>query len=75
MPQTPPRNDQWLANQIAQLRADVAALKAQRTQYICTPAGVCVAIIGNLAADQNGVSTGLTGWGIASHRTGSWVQL
>jgi hypothetical protein len=35
----------------------------------------CKAIIGNIKYDNFGNLTTLTGWGIASHKIGSWVQL
>ncbi len=37
--------------------------------------GNTVVIIGDISTDpQTGKSTGLSGFGIASHMTGSWVQ-
>ncbi|HEY1690056.1 MAG TPA: hypothetical protein VGF95_14470 [Solirubrobacteraceae bacterium] len=35
----------------------------------------CVAIIGNVAYDNAGNATGLSGWGIASKSTGVWKKL
>lgn len=76
MPATNPNNDAWLAQQLAAMKRDITALKAQRTQYVVDPSNVCQAIIGHLQFDHQGTSTGLGNvWGIASHKTGSWVQL
>jgi hypothetical protein len=71
--QQPP--EQWFAQRLAALAQDVAALKKQSTQYVIDNTGVCQAIIGNLTHDHEGKSTGLTGWGLASYKTGSWVKL
>lgn len=76
MPATHGNNDRWLAQQLAQLKTDVAALKAQQTQYVVDTSGNCQAIVGHLQFDHQGNSTGLGNvWGLASHKTGSWVQL
>lgn len=66
---------QWLAQRLAQLARDVAGLKQQTTQYVIDSEGNCQAIVGNLTHDHEGNLTGLTGWGLASHKTGSWVKL
>lgn len=73
MPPVIPNQDGWLAAQIAQLKRDVAALKAQQTQYVVDAAGVTRAIIGNLATDPSGNSTGLSGFGIAALVGGVWT--
>jgi hypothetical protein len=79
-------------NWLAQLRALAAANAATSTQYVVehpprtkkeaeeeTPEserGVCTAIIGNLAAEPDGTSTGLSGWGIAvKSANGAWVKV
>lgn len=75
-------------NWLAQLRGLAAANAATSTQYVVeyparkagdkTPEserGVSMGIIGNLTHDHAGNSTGLTGWGQASKKTGSWVRL
>jgi len=74
MPGTQPNNDLWLAQQIAQLKRDIAALKAQRTQYITDASGHAQAIIGDIAHDPSGNSTGLSGFGVALWNGTSWVQ-
>jgi len=59
------------------------ALGAQQTQYVLNAQGNCVAIIGDIShapvnaytASPSMVPTGLTGWGIASKSSGTWVQL
>jgi hypothetical protein len=75
-------------NWLAQLRSLAAANAAGGTSYTVeypkrgagdtTPEserGVSMGIIGNLSHDHEGNSTGLTGWGQASKKTGSWVKL
>jgi hypothetical protein len=78
-------------NWLAQLRALAAANAATSTQYVVehpprtkkeaeeeipeSERGVCTAIIGNLAAEPDGTSTGLSGWGIAVLANGVWVSL
>lgn len=66
MPPTIPNQDAWLVAQLAQLKRDVAALKAQQTQYVIDASGTTQAIIGNLAAGPSGTATGLSGFGITS---------
>jgi hypothetical protein len=74
MPQYQQPSDQWYAQQLAEIKNDVTALKKQGTQYVIDPNGVCRAIIGNLKTDQNGTETGLSGWGIAVFTSdGHWV--
>lgn len=79
------------ANWLAQLRNLATANAATSTQYVVeypprtkkeaekgipeSERGVCMSIIGNLAHDHAGNPTGLTGWGQASKKTGSWVKL
>jgi hypothetical protein len=75
MPPVIPPAGQWFANQLAAIKADLAALKSQRTQYIIDAEGVCRAIVGNLASDPAGKSTGLTGFGIAVLKSGKWVNV
>jgi hypothetical protein len=83
LPSYPQPTDQWFANLLSQLRQGVAALSAGGTFYVVDPtilnpsAGSpnCKAIIGDISHDNFGNSTGLSGWGFASHKTGSWVQL
>ncbi len=75
MPGTQPNNDLWLAQQIAQLKRDVAALKAQRTQFIIDASNQAQAIIGNLAHDPSGTATGLTGFGLAVWDGLSWQDV
>jgi hypothetical protein len=75
MPPITPNNGAYLANLLAQLKQAQAALQAQRTQYVVDENGVCQAIIGNLSHDQAGTATGLSGFGVASHHSGSWVQV
>ncbi len=43
--------------------------------YVLDPSGECVVIIGDISADNTGASTGLSGAGLASKKTGNWVQL
>jgi hypothetical protein len=43
--------------------------------YVLGTGGECVAIIGDISKDNTGASTGLSGAGLASKMTGSWVQL
>lgn len=67
MPQYPQPADQWFAQQLAQIKRDLAALKVGGTQFVVDPAGVCRGIIGNLETDTKGEATGLgKSWGIAS---------
>lgn len=66
MPGVLPPTDQWLQNQLAQMKAGIAALKAQVTQYVVDAAGVNQAIIGDVSHDQSGNSTGYTGFGLVS---------
>lgn len=75
MPNYPEPSNQWLLQRIAKLAEDAQALKAQSTQYVIDNKEVCQAIIGNVTHDQHGNPTGLTGWGIASFKTGAWVKL
>lgn len=82
MPQVPRPANEWFAQQLAQLKAQIAGLQATSTQYITDPtitepsAGKpnCVVIIGDVSHDNFGNSTGLTGWGIASKSSGTWAQ-
>lgn len=75
-------------NWLAQLRSLAAANAATSTEYVVeypqrkagderkeSERGVSMGIIGNLSHDHAGNSTGLTGWGQASKKTGSWVKL
>lgn len=66
MPGINPPSQHWLAQQLASLKREVAALKAQRTQYIVDASGNAQAIVGNVAADATGAPTGLSGWGVAT---------
>lgn len=75
MPPTQPNNSLWLANQLADLKQQVAALKAQQTQFIVDASGTAQAIIGNLAADPLGNSTGLSGFGVATWNGSAWVKV
>jgi hypothetical protein len=75
MPSYPQPGDQWLVQQINQLKRDVAALKAQTTQYVTDSSGSAQAIIGQLAQDQAGTSTGLSGVGIATWNGAAWSKV
>lgn len=76
MPGFPPPANQWLAQKLSGLSTDVAALKAQGTEYIVDNEGVCQAIIGHLVAEPNGTSTGLSGWGVAvKTAAGTWEAM
>lgn len=74
MPGVNPPANQWFAVRLAQMEADIRALKAQRTQYVVDASGASQAIIGNLATDPNGNPTGLTGFGVAVLVGGEWVD-
>jgi hypothetical protein len=78
------RPQQWLAN----LRGLAATSAATTTEYVVeyperkagdtrgeSERGVSMGIIGNLSHDHAGNSTGLTGWGQASKKTGVWIKL
>ncbi len=43
--------------------------------YVLDTGGECVAIIGDISKDNTGTDTGLSGAGLASKKTGIWVQL
>ena len=75
MPPVIPNQNAWLAAQIAQLKRDVAALKAQQTQYVVDASGTTQAIIGNVGILPSGASTGHSGFGIASFqaKNGGWT--
>lgn len=69
-------SNQWLGQQLGALKGDVAALKAQGTEYIVDNEGVCRAIIGHLVAGPKGEATGLEGWGVAVlSGSGIWEKL
>ena len=81
-----PAYNQPTANAFALLLAGIQSTARggvlQTTTYVVDPStitatspGVCEFIVGNVAFDHAGNSTGLTGWGAASHSTGSWVKL
>ena len=77
MPPVLTPNNQWLAAQFQRSQEQTRALSAQQTEYILNPStSVCEAIIGHLQYDHQGNPTGLGDvWGIASHKTGSWVRI
>lgn len=64
--------------QLENLEKQVRALQTQQNMVITDPTGKegdpehnhAVVVIGSLKA-----ITGISGYGIASHKTGSWVQL
>jgi hypothetical protein len=73
MPKYPlPPGESRVVGELAAINRDIAALKKQTTQYVVNPEGVCTAIIGNLATEPSGASTGLEGWGIALLAAGHW---
>lgn len=72
---TQPPGQSRALGELAAINRDIAALKKQTTQYVVNPEGVCTAIIGNLAADLSGNSTGLEGWGVAVFAANGWVSL
>lgn len=74
MPARIPNSDSWLAGQVAQLKRDVAALKAQQTQYVVDSSGTTQAIIGNLAYNPSGNATGLSGFGVATWNGSHWQR-
>jgi hypothetical protein len=43
--------------------------------YVLDTNGECVVIIGDISKDSSGAPTGLSGAGLASRKTGGWVQL
>jgi hypothetical protein len=75
MPGFAPPAELWVAGKLSQLSTDVAALKAQGTEYIVDNEKVCRAIIGHLVAEPDGTATGLSGWGIAVYTGSEWVKL
>lgn len=82
MPPTIPSSDVWLSTQFEKLWAAIRGMQNQTT-YVLDPtvanpaAGTpnCKVIIGDITRDNFGNSTGLSGWGLASKRTGSWVSI
>lgn len=68
-------NSLWLAGQLAQTQRDLAALKAQTTQYVVDASGAAQAIVGNLTVDPQGNSTGLVGFGVAAWTGTKWVKV
>ena len=72
-----------LARALVGTSSAIQALGAQQTQYVLDTQGNCVAIIGDIShapvnaytSSPSMVPTELTGWGIASKKTGTWVQL
>jgi hypothetical protein len=75
MPQTPQPAELWLARELEALKGAVAGLKAQQTQFVIDSESIARAVIGNLTMDQNGNSTGLTGFGIATWNGTAWRKL
>jgi hypothetical protein len=88
IPNYPKPASQWLANQLAQVKATAAVSVSGGTSYVIEfpvrkpgetepehKRGETVGIEGNLAFDHEGNATGLSGWGQASFKTGSWVEL
>jgi hypothetical protein len=78
------RPQAWLAH----LRTLAATSAATTTEYVVeypprtagdtrgeSERGVSMGIKGSLTHDHAGNATGLTGWGQASKKTGSWVKL
>lgn len=77
--------------ELAEIKAKLRALAGLQTiyvtygnsYYVLDSSGDAVAILGDIdkapmgvgTGTQTSVSTGLTGRGIASYKTGSWVQL
>jgi hypothetical protein len=63
------------------LWTEIQNMKSQLAAFLTTIPikdnhGNTVALIGNIATDpQTGASTGLSGFGIASKKTGAWVSL
>ena len=82
MPPVITSDQRWLSDQIEKLWGAVRG-QANQTTFVIDPTVAnpsaghpnCVAIIGALEFDNFGNATGLSGWGIASKKTGSWVQL
>jgi len=74
---------QWLGNHLNQINKQVRAHGSGGTIYVLNPTILnpsptnpnCEAITGDISHDNFGNPTGLTGWGHASHKTGSWVAL
>lgn len=75
MPATHGNNDLWLAAQLRQMKADIAALKAQRTQFVIDSSGHAQAIIGDISHDPSGNATGLAGSGVAVWDGLSWQNV
>jgi len=70
-----------LAEEIEELKAEIEDLTTG-TRYVVDPTtNACVAIVGDISHDNNGNSTGLTGCGLASFKTGTcqvesgWFQV
>lgn len=83
MPPTINPPNRWLATQFENIWSAIRGLSQNQTTYVIDPTILnpsatnpnCKAIIGNIATDNFGNATGLIGWGIASKKTGSWLQL
>ena len=79
MPPTIPQQSgvQGLLNQFTSIVQQVLAQAFQTTIPIPDNHGNTVALLGNLKTDpRTNLPTGLgSAWGIASKKTGSWVQL
>lgn len=75
MPGVNPDPNNWLVQQLAQMKRDIAALKAQRTMFWADATGRVQAIAGDISHDQQGNPTGLTGVGLAVWNGTTYVQV
>lgn len=69
MPPVNYNTNQYLGQQLAQMKQQISALQAQQTQFVVDASNVCQAIVGNVAALPSGAASGYTGFGLVSFQS------